>query len=441
MRGARRHCPGVLTFNGILKLCAEQNAKQEAVRTFKRLQKAAVDADDDSYKLLLQCTAASGDLPLSTKVMQEMVSLGYYPTLPTCNQLLALCADQHARTEAIAVFKYMQMSNAAGLTPDAQSYEHLIGTAVGVNDMQFVVQVLKHMVAAGFAPTAARASELLDVCAQKRGQGAQVLSLYKLMQSIALQAERLDGDPFPYAALIDCALIYEDIDLATKTLKVALQTRTKVDTGVVGSLVMDRAASSVTEALDLLRLLVASNKALPSREVIAYFLEQCHRQVVSVETVLEMKQFFQVMRDRGFPLDTEMRESFKKLKIGILGEDSDEEAPAPAEATKMLLVDGQSVDFRVADFGARAAEIRGSRAVWADPPLADGPLHNKKAVQGAVVVVTRGAVPFVEKVHRCQKAGAIGCVIVNQDDTVLEPAGGVHNRTSSAVFPSVLRFK
>ena len=60
----------MLTFNGILKLCAEQNAKQEAVRTFKRLQKAAVDADDDSYKLLLQCTAASGDLPLSTKVMQ-----------------------------------------------------------------------------------------------------------------------------------------------------------------------------------------------------------------------------------------------------------------------------------------------------------------------------------------------------------------------------------
>ena len=48
----------MLTFNGILKLCAEQNAKQEAVRTFKRLQKAAVDADDDSYKLLLQCTAA-----------------------------------------------------------------------------------------------------------------------------------------------------------------------------------------------------------------------------------------------------------------------------------------------------------------------------------------------------------------------------------------------
>ena len=77
--------------------------------------------------------------------------------------------------------------------------------------------------------------------------------------------------------------------------------------------------------MELLRLLVASNKALPSREVIAYFLEQCHRQVVSVETVLEMKQFFQVMRDRGFPLDTEMRESFKKLKIGILGEDSDED--------------------------------------------------------------------------------------------------------------------
>ena len=94
-----------------------------------------------------------------------------------------------------------------------------------------------------------------------------------------MQAQRLDGDPFPYAALIDCALIYDDIDLATKTLKVALQTRARVDNGVVGSLVMDRAASSVSEALELLRLLVASNKALPTREVIVYFLEQCHRQV------------------------------------------------------------------------------------------------------------------------------------------------------------------
>lgn len=425
---AKRHCPGVMTFNSILQLCAEQNAKQEAVRTFKRLQKAPVDADEDSYKLLLQATAAAGDLPLSTKVMQEMVALGYYPTLLSCNQLLGLCADQNARTEAIAVFKYMQMSSAAGLAPDATSYENLVATAVGCNDTNFVVQVLKHMVSAGFAPTAARTSELLDVCAQKRGQGAQVLSLYKLMQSIALQAQRLDGDPFPYAALIDCALIYDDVDLATKTLKVALQTRTRVDNGVVGSLVMDRAASNAKEALELLRLLVASNKALPSYEVIQYFLEQCHRQVLDVDTVQEMKLFFGVMRDRGFALDGELKESFKNLKVQILGEDSEDEDNGLEVPTKMMLVDGQSTDFRVADFGARAAEIRGCRAVWADPPMVDGPLRNKQAVKGAMVVVSRGVVPFVEKVHKLQKAGAIGCIIVNQDDQPLEPAGGVHDR-------------
>ncbi len=64
-------------------------------------------------------------------------------------------------------------------------------------------------------------------------------------------------------------------------------------------------------------------------------------------------------------------------------------------------------------------------------PLSSGLMH---------LLIHKGGAGF-EKVHRCQKAGAIGCVIVNQDDTVLEPAGGVHNRTSSAPFPSVLRLK
>jgi pentatricopeptide repeat protein len=188
---AARHTPGILTFNAVLKLCTDQKANNEAVRTFKRLSKAPAEADEESYGLLLQCTSTTGDLALSSKILQEMVSLGFYPSILTCNNLLAMCADQHARTEAVSIFKYMQMSSAAGLSPNAQSYEYLIAVGVNVNDTQFVVQVVKHMVSAGFAPTAARASELLDVCAQNRGQGAQVLSLYKLMQSIALQAERL----------------------------------------------------------------------------------------------------------------------------------------------------------------------------------------------------------------------------------------------------------
>jgi hypothetical protein len=60
--------------------------------------------------------------------------------------------------------------------------------------------------------------------------------------------------------------------------------------------------------------------------------------------------------------------------------------------------------------------------------MVDSPLKNKQAIKGAMVVVARGGIPFVEKVHKVQKAGAVGCIIVNQDDIPLEPAGGVHDR-------------
>ena len=47
-----------------------------------------------------------------------------------------------------------------------------------------------------------------------------------------------------------------------------------------------------------------------------------------------------------------------------------------------------------------------------------------RAISNSIAVVGRGIVPFISKVQRCQKAGAIAVVIVNHDDSILECAGG-----------------
>jgi hypothetical protein len=142
---------------------------------------------------------------------------------------------------------------------------------------------------------------------------------------------------------------------------------------------MDRAQTSVKEALELLQLLISS-KRLPSREVIVYFLEQCQRQTLEVNTVQQMGAFFIVMRDRGFALEGELKAAFRAIKVAVLGEDSDEEGddPVPEESAKLLLVDNAPIEFHVADFGARSATLRDSRAVWANPSMAEGPLQNKR---------------------------------------------------------------
>lgn len=51
--------------------------------------------------------------------------------------------------------------------------------------------------------------------------------------------------------------------------------------------------------------------------------------------------------------------------------------------------------------------------IVADPPLADAPLMNARAVRQRVVLVERGAVSLVDKVLRAQAAGAIGVVVTD----------------------------
>jgi hypothetical protein len=78
----------------------------------------------------------------------------------------------------------------------------------------------------------------------------------------------------------------------------------------------------------------------------------------------------------------------------------------------------------VAEFGARLARIGPSaRLVAAQPPLADTELSNAAEVGGAVALVERGAVSFVEKARRAQAAGAVGLVIVNSEDAEYVPLG------------------
>lgn len=59
----------------------------------------------------------------------------------------------------------------------------------------------------------------------------------------------------------------------------------------------------------------------------------------------------------------------------------------------------------------------------ADPLLADGPLVNAADVDGSLVVIVRGVVPFVEKARRAQQAGAQAVLFINTDDKAYVPLG------------------
>ena len=69
-----------------------------------------------------------------------------------------------------------------------------------------------------------------------------------------------------------------------------------------------------------------------------------------------------------------------------------------------------------------------SKLVFASPVTADSELQNADKVRGAVVVVMRGICSFEEKVQRGAAAGAVGVIVVNNDqenpDQVPNMTGG-----------------
>lgn len=75
--------------------------------------------------------------------------------------------------------------------------------------------------------------------------------------------------------------------------------------------------------------------------------------------------------------------------------------------------------FARAEFGAQ--EMVTAPIVMVHPPLADSDLINAESIAGKVAVVARGGCLFIDKVRRCQDAGAVAVVIVNSNDELHVP--------------------
>jgi len=67
--------------------------------------------------------------------------------------------------------------------------------------------------------------------------------------------------------------------------------------------------------------------------------------------------------------------------------------------------------------------IAGASIVPTIPFAADGPLENAAELRGAIALIARGGVTFVEKAQRVCAAGAAGVVFVNHDDSPYVPLG------------------
>ncbi|GAB9463536.1 hypothetical protein Gpo141_00000991 [Globisporangium polare] len=94
---------------------------------------------------------------------------------------------------------------------------------------------------------------------------------------------------------------------------------------------------------------------------------------------------------------------------------SDNEAPF-SEGKGGSTSDELSFDVWSSHFSPRSFHVS-SELVRADPLDASIPLRNADQVKDRVVLVTRGAVPFVFKAHHAQQAGALGIIIADVNDT------------------------
>ena len=74
-----------------------------------------------------------------------------------------------------------------------------------------------------------------------------------------------------------------------------------------------------------------------------------------------------------------------------------------------------------AGFGPRST-FSGT-AIMCCPPLADGDITNADQIRGNVALVRRGVIPFTEKARKVSKAGAIGVIFINTDDSTFLAEG------------------
>ena len=104
--------------------------------------------------------------------------------------------------------------------------------------------------------------------------------------------------------------------------------------------------------------------------------------------------------------------------------------------SRHLEIGHERIPFGLAHFGAQNVDSGPVEAVWTDPILADSPLMNSEAIAGKFALAKRGTTPYDIKARRAQQAGAVGLIIVNDDDNLFELEGNAP--TEDLTLPVVL---
>lgn len=107
------------------------------------------------------------------------------------------------------------------------------------------------------------------------------------------------------------------------------------------------------------------------------------------------------------PLKVVLSDVLDKIVIGSLDKERSSSGGSDSEL---------SFDVWSSHFSPRSFHVS-SEVVRADPLDASTPLRNAAQVKDRVVLVTRGAVPFVFKAYYAQLAGALGIIIADVNDT------------------------
>eukprot|EP01052_Picozoa_sp_SAG31_P011891 SAG31_NODE_684_length_12833_cov_8.046411_9_plen_483_part_00 len=87
---------------------------------------------------------------------------------------------------------------------------------------------------------------------------------------------------------------------------------------------------------------------------------------------------------------------------------------------RCLQIGHERIPFGLAHFGAQNTDSRSVESIWTEPVLADRPLVNSGAIAGKFALAKRGTTPFDIKARWAQQAGAVGLIIVNDDDNLFE---------------------
>ena len=88
-----------------------------------------------------------------------------------------------------------------------------------------------------------------------------------------------------------------------------------------------------------------------------------------------------------------------------------------------LKVGGYSCVGTVAAFGATGARLNEVPSMMTQPPLANTALANAALLKGALAIIERGVVPFVEKARRAQAAECAAVLFINSEDKPYVPLG------------------